>query len=278
MSNQVPARERPSWYPKVSTALFGMVHLRPLPNTPNAAEPFEAVAARAEAEAALLLDLGFDGIIIENMGDAPYLNRQAPAEIVAAMSVITHRIAMRGGVVGLQILAGANEAALAVATICGIDFIRAEGFVFGHLADEGWMNADAGTLTRYRRRLGSDVSIFCDVQKKHSSHAVTADLTLDDWFHGAEFSGAEGVIVTGRHTGDALNEDDLRPLGNCRLPVLIGSGVTPENVDRYLGTVDGVIVGSALKHNGDWREPICEQRAREMRDAVSAHACPLPIA
>ena len=101
---------------------------------------------------------------------------------------------------------------------------------------------------------------------------------MDDWFHGAEFSGAEGVIVTGRHTGDALNEDDLRPLGNCRLPVLIGSGVTPENVDRYLGTVDGVIVGSALKHNGDWREPICEQRAREMRDAVSAHACPLPIA
>ena len=38
--------------------------------------------------------------------------------------------------------------ALAVASACGLQFIRVEGFVFGHVADEGYTNACAGDLLR----------------------------------------------------------------------------------------------------------------------------------
>ena len=50
----------------------------------------------------------------------------------------------------------------------GLQFIRAEGFVFSHVADEGLMNACAGDLMRYRREIDAeDIMVFTDVKKKH---------------------------------------------------------------------------------------------------------------
>ncbi len=63
---------------------------------------------------------------------------------------------------------GANKEGLAVAKAAGGNFIRAEGFVFSHVADEGWMDACAGDLLRYRKTIGAeDVLIFTDIKKKH---------------------------------------------------------------------------------------------------------------
>lgn len=65
-------------------------------------------------------------------------------------------------------IAGANKEALAVAMATGGSFIRAEGFVFSHVADEGWMDSCAGELLRYRRSIGAeDVAILTDIKKKH---------------------------------------------------------------------------------------------------------------
>lgn len=50
----------------------------------------------------------------------------------------------------------------------GLDFIRAEGFVFSHVADEGIINACAGDLLRYRKQIGAEnIQIFADIKKKH---------------------------------------------------------------------------------------------------------------
>ena len=45
-------------------------------------------------------------------------------------------------------------------------YVRAEGFVFSHVADEGLMNACAGQLLRYRKQLGIDdkVAIYTDIK------------------------------------------------------------------------------------------------------------------
>ena len=62
-----------------------------------------------------------------------------------------------------------NKEALAVAQASGADFIRAEGYVFSHVADEGWMDSCAGELLRYRKLIDAEnVMIFSDVKKKHS--------------------------------------------------------------------------------------------------------------
>lgn len=67
-----------------------------------------------------------------------------------------------------QVLAGGNSEALAVAKACSLDFIRAEGYVFSHIADEGFMDANAGLLLRYRKNIqADDILIFTDIKKKH---------------------------------------------------------------------------------------------------------------
>lgn len=49
-----------------------------------------------------------------------------------------------------------------------MDFIRAENFVFSHIADEGITNSCAGNLLRFRREIGAEnIFIFTDIKKKH---------------------------------------------------------------------------------------------------------------
>jgi hypothetical protein len=232
------------------------------------------VVGTARDEARLLVDAGFDAIIIENMHDVPYLRGRAGPEIVAAMTCVAEAIRSAVDVpMGVQILAGANREALAVAHAVGAQFIRAEGFVFASVADEGVFDeADAGPLLRYRKAIGAgNVRILADVKKKHSAHALTADVDVGEMARAAEFFGADGVIITGIATGQAIRRDDL---GTARLatalPLIVGSGVTPESAGDLLACADALIVGSWYKQDGHWSNPPDAERARTLARAVHA--------
>ena len=249
-----------------SNALIGMVHVGALPGTPHHQASLEQLAQTAAAEAAVLADAGFDAIIIENMHDAPYVHggRLGP-EIVAAMTRVGTEVASSGTCpIGVQILSGGNRHALAVALSIGGAFIRCENFVYAHVADEGLLpEAEAGPLLRYRKSIDAErVSIFADIKKKHASHAVTGDISVADAAHAAKFFGADGLIITGAWTGTAADPADARAAKEASgLPVLIGSGVTESNVHDMLAVADGVIVGSSIKHGGDWSNPVSAAKA-----------------
>lgn len=255
-------------------ALIGMVHVAALPGTPRHSLPMKQIIAQATDEAKLLAEAGFDSILIENMHDTPYLLREVGPEIISAMTMVA--CAVRGALkipLGVQILAGANRAAMAVAHAAGADFIRAEGFVFASIADEGIMHqADAGPLLRYRRTIGAEhIKVLADIKKKHSSHALTADLDISQTAKAAEFFGADGVIVTGIATGQAIKINDL---GTARvattLPLIVGSGATPESVKDLFAYADALIVGSWYKKDGLWFNPPDANRVKELIKAVNA--------
>lgn len=254
--------------------LIGALHLGAMPGTPRSVLSPRQIVEQAVREAAVLHDAGFDGIILENMHDRPYLNGNVGPEVVATMAVAcaeVRRVTDRP--IGIQILAGANEQALATAFCAGADFIRAEGFVFGHLADEGLIEACAGPLLRYRQRIGAhSVRILCDIKKKHSSHALTADLSLVDTAKAAEFFLADGLIVTGLETGSTTDPKEVEDTSLAtRLPVWIGSGLTPDNIAHY-PKAHGLIVGSWMKVDGDWTQPVDPARAAALVEATRAAA------
>jgi membrane complex biogenesis BtpA family protein len=256
--------------------MIGMVHLRALPGTPRHSLPVREICAIAAREARLLREAGFDAVLLENMHDVPYLRRHVGPEIVAAVTAAL--CAVREAVdcpVGVQILAGANSEALAAALAADAQFIRCEGFVFGHVADEGWMHSDAGELLRLRKALGADsIAILADIKKKHSSHAVTADVSLGETAHAAEFFGADAVVVTGRATGEETALDDIREARSAtKLPVVVGSGTTPETLARQWPYADAFIVGSWIKRYGRWDEELDSERmARLIAAAHEARA------
>ncbi|MEE8170049.1 MAG: BtpA/SgcQ family protein, partial [Phycisphaerae bacterium] len=241
-------------------ALIGMIHVGALPGTPRASRSVRELIAAAVDEARMLVDGGVNAILLENMHDVPYLKTRVGPEIVAALTAVC--AAVRGCVslpLGVQVLAGANRQALAVAHAAGCEFIRCEGFVFAHVADEGLMpDADAGRLLRYRRRIGAEaVAVVADIKKKHSAHAITADVDLKETARAAEFFGADGVVVTGIATGRPTDPHDVQCVTEAvDLPVAIGSGLTPEDLARYWPIADLFIVGSFVKQDGVWSNPI----------------------
>lgn len=256
---------RPTFLPP--RALIGMVHVRALPGSPASRQPLDVIIRTAVAEARVLAGAGFDALIIENMHDRPYINGPHPPETVACMTRIAREV--RGALpktpLGVQVLSFGHAEALAVALAGDAQFIRVENFAYAHVADEGLLaSAAAGPLLRQRRALGAEhILLACDVKKKHASHALTADLSIGEAARGAEFFGADALIVTGTRTGAPTDAGDVRAVRDAvRLPVWVGSGVKPGEVGALLEHADALIVGSSIKRSGVWSNPIDPARAR----------------
>jgi membrane complex biogenesis BtpA family protein len=139
----------------VPRALIGVLHVGALPGTPESRHSVAQIAETAVTEARVYAAAGFHGLIMENTHDRPYLKGSVGPEIVAAMAAIGVEIRRAVALLlGVQILAGANLAAMAVAHACSAAFVRVEGLVFAHVADEGIIESSAGELLRYRRAIG----------------------------------------------------------------------------------------------------------------------------
>ena len=252
--------------------VVGMIHVGALPGTPGARWTLEEITRTACAEARLYEAAGVNCLMLENMHDVPYLRGGVGPEIVAAMTRLACAVRAETRLpIGVQILASADTEALAVAHAAGLDFIRTECFAFAHVADEGIMESNAAKLLRYRRMIGAtEVQVWADIKKKHSSHAWTSDLTLGDMAEAAEFMGAETIIVTGVSTGKPPGAREVAEARDrCKLPVFVGSGVSMENIGELLRASDGLIVGSHFKRGGHWANEIDPERVREfMAEAV----------
>lgn len=254
----------------VDRALIGVIHVAGLPGTPSHDRSLTQIVDAAVEEARLYVSAGFHGLMIENTHDRPYLKGAVGPEIVAALAVIGREIrrAAPTAPLGVQVLAGANQAALAVALACGASYVRVEGFVFAHVADEGLIESSAAALLRYRRAIGAKgIRVFADIKKKHSAHALTADVSLVETAKAAEFFLVDGVIVTGIATGEPTDAAEVRAVSSAiGVPVLVGSGVTAKNLRDY-DAAAALIVGSDVKRDGVWSSPLDEARTRAIASA-----------
>ena len=255
-----------------SKTVIGVIHVGALPGTPRGSQSVSELVALARQEAKLYREAGVDGVIVENMHDVPYLRGGVGPEIVAAMTGIGIAVKAECGFpVGVQILAGANIEAMAVAHAAGLDFIRAEGYAYAHVADEGLIEASAAQLLRYRKQIGaSHVQVWADVKKKHAAHAITADVSLGETAETVEFMGADCVIVTGSATGKAPKVADVQEAeSHCRLPVFLGSGITENNLAEFYDHADGFIIGSAFKCDGLWSNTIDPARVNRVMTVLN---------
>lgn len=243
--------------------IIGCIHVLPLPGSPRYGDNVEMIIEQALKELEIYEECGLEGIIIENMHDVPYTRGYASPETTAAMAAVCFAARKATKLpLGIQILAAAAIESLAVAVACNLQFIRIEGYSFAHVADEGIIQSSAALMLRKRAELKADhIKVFADIKKKHSSHAITADMDIADIAEATEFMEADGVIVTGKTTGKAPDMNDLKMVREAvRLPVWIGSGMTEENVREYKSLADCMIVGSEFKKGGFWKNALDKKR------------------
>lgn len=252
--------------PLPARSLIGMVHLEPLPGSPSASEPLAKIISRANADARALKEAGFDAILLENFGDAPFRPTRVDPHTVAAMTVVARAVRAEVDLpIGINVLRNDAQAALAVATISGASFVRINVHIGVYATDQGIIEGRAAQTLRYRRQLGSDVAIYADVHVKHAR-----PLYPDDIAQAAEETAyrgqADGLIVTGTATGKPVLLGDLRKVRQAvpDRPVWIGSGVNATNVRRLLNAADGVIVGTSIKRDGRTTAPVDLDRARAL--------------
>ncbi len=244
-------------------AVFGMVHLRPLPGAPLFVSLDEVIAA-AIRDARAIAAGGCDGLVVENFGDRPFARGKVDAETVAAMTRVVGEV-VREVVLpfGVNVLRNDAHAALAIAAATGASFIRVNVHTGAMLTDQGIIEGDAYATLRRRAALCPGVAIFADHLVKHAAPIAEIDPTQaakDLRIRGL----ADAIIVTGAETGMAADPARFAELRDALdAPLIAGSGVSAVNA-RSFAPADAAIVGTQIKREGRIDAPVDRRRTARL--------------
>lgn len=257
-------------------AIIGMIHTKPLPGAPRYnGETMEEIIEFSIRDAIALKEGGVDGLMFENAWDIPFSKPEDLGhETVSALAVLAKEVTRLVKLpFGFNFLANGVLASLAAAKVTEAQWVRSNQWVNAYVANEGIIEGASAKAMRYKSMLrASDIKVLADVHVKHGSHAIVADRSLGEQTRDNIFFDADVLIATGNRTGDATRIEELR--GICEstdLPVIVGSGLTPENADEILKFASGAIVGSYLKEDGVWWNPVSVERTKRLMDVVNKY-------
>lgn len=244
-------------------SLIAMIAVKALPSAPLYKGKDSEIIKSALSDLEQYKKVGVDSIFLENDHDLPYTKEPLPPKAIQVLTKVTKEVRKRfKGPIGIQVLEANNEQALNVAVKADLDYLRVEGYVFGHLGGAGLIEGCAGKLQRQRKKLGAEhIKLYADVKKKHCSHAITDDFDITGEIKQAEFFLVDGVIVTSQFTGKNPKKGDLvKAKKATKLPILIGSGMTSENIKNYMPLADHFIVGTTFRKDRKFLEEIDPER------------------
>ena len=256
------------------TPVIGMVHLPPLPDAPDFEGDWEGIRERVYRDASALEAGGVDGIMLENFGDAPFYPDRVPRHVVAEITALAATLRDQVSIpFGVNVLRNDVRSAIGIAAATGGAFVRVNVHTGACLTDQGIVKGTAHETLRLRERLDAEVAVFADLNVKHSAPLAQrpVERTLEDLI---ERGGADAVVASGAGTGAAVDKDVLdrvvkhRDARGFDVPILIGSGVTPETAPDLLSLADGAIVGTALKHDDETTGPVDERAVERLVASV----------
>lgn len=248
--------------------LIGMLHVPPLPGSPQATLSFSAIRDFVMRDAEALVEGGITNLMIENFGDTPFFPGTVPFHTVAHLTTITNEVATKfpDAEIGLNVLRNDGCSALAIAAATGASFIRVNVLCGARLTDQGIIQGIAHDLLRLRKNLSvENVAILADVDVKHS--AALAERPLADEIEDAIKRGhADAIIVSGKATGvsvDARQMNEAVSVAGSK-PVLIGSGATASSINDLRDRAAGFIAGTNVKFDGNVHSPVDVVRVRKI--------------
>lgn len=250
--------------------IIAMAHLPPLPGTPlyDRKAGVEGIVSSVARDLEVLLKHDFDAILFCNEGDRPY-SLGVGAESVALMSRVVTKLAPSDRPFGVDFLWDAH-AAMAVAAATGASFIR-EVVTGVYESDMGLWNSDPAGLLRYRRQLDADgIAVFMNVTPEYASSIGTR--SVGQVARSAAVSSlADAILIAGPMAGV---EPDLAQVKQAKetvrdlAPVLVNTGAKAANIEAFLVSSDGVIVGSDLKRDGYTWNPVDPSRVKRFLEAA----------
>lgn len=228
--------------------IIGMIHLA----GPNAIE-------KAIEEIKIYEEEGLSGIIIENYHGS-----------ISEMYMVLEYLKLNPTTLSVGVNVLPNEFFLAF-EMCEkysfIDFIQLDYIAGRYAIGTTIIELDADLFIE-KSMNAKNVKVYGGVWPKYYSPIKESILSVD--IFDAVFLGS-GVVVTGEGTGyetplDKIKEFNKLIDGEC--PLIVGAGLTPQNVKEQLEYAQGAIVGSAFKPNGKTRQMVDRDLVREFMNAV----------
>lgn len=253
--------------------LIGMLHVPPLPGSPQATLSFPGIRDFVLRDAEALVEGGITNLMIENFGDTPFFPGAVPAHTVAYLTAIANEVATRfpDAEVGLNVLRNDGCSALSIAAATDASFIRVNVLSGARLTDQGIIQGIAHDLLRLRKELSAEsVAILADIDVKHSA-ALAVRPFADEIEDAIKRGHADAIIVSGNATGASVDSSHLAEAVEVAgtTPVLIGSGATTDSVRKSAKRASGFIVGTAVKRGGIVHRPVDKDRVKEIVQAAT---------
>ena len=251
--------------------VLGMVHLPPLPGTPFYDEgSFQHTLEVAVASACALAEGGADGCLVQTVDRVYATGEESDPARTAAVALIVNAVAAATGEgfqIGVQLMANALKASLAVAKVAGGSYIRAGALVGATLTPHGMVEARPLEVMDYRAKISAQqVKVIAEVESMHFRW-FGGDRPVAQVARAARGAGADAVSL-----GHPDEDTTLQMIATVReavpgLPVILAGYTNHGNAARLLAAADGAYVGTCLERGG-WGGQIDPGRVRAYVDIV----------
>lgn len=232
---------------KQNNIIIGALHFPPLLGYPEFPE-FEIALKNALIDLEAFEQGGVDAVIFENNYDIPHSEFVKP-EIVASMTYLGGKLRAATKLpLGISVLWNDYKTALSIAKILNLQFIRIPVFVDHVKSRYGEIIGNPQEIIEYRKKLNAEnVAIYADIHVKHSE--ILSKTTIEQAATLAVSQGADGLIITGKWTGDAPLMNDLNSVRITvgDFPIIAGSGCDQNNIAEILKSANAAIVSTSLK-------------------------------
>lgn len=253
--------------------IWGMIHIPPLPGAYKNTLSIKEIEKYCLNDVHTLTESGINNLLIENYGDIPFPKQNALPHVISGLSRIITMIKhdFPEIEVGVNVLRNDALSALGIAKICGCKFIRVNVLTHARLTDQGIIEGQAYKLKQYQQLLKSDVEIWADIEVKHSIAIAPVPL-VDAITDSLNRAGADKIIFSGLQTGHPADLSIIKPLIKKKIitpeQVVIGSGISHENLSDYCPIAHNFIVGTNLKEHGLIQNPVNPSNVKRLKNAL----------
>lgn len=229
--------------------VIGALHFSPMIGY-GGYKDYNSILYKAKGDLEAFERGGIDAIILENNYNFPHqATREKDEAIVMMTSLVRDLMRSSGLPFGISVLFNDYVSALKIAKETGGKFVRVPVFVDGVNTIFGRIYAEPEKVIETRVTLcAEDIKIYADIQVKHAE-MLDPSKTIEQSALEAAANGADGLIITGKVTGDSPKIYDLKKSKELAksLPIIIGSGADKNNIKSLFTYGDAVIVSTSLK-------------------------------
>lgn len=245
--------------------VIGMMHLMALPTDPkyDAEGGIRQVLDRARADLQAIQDGGIDGILFCNEYSIPYLDDVRPVTIACMARIIGELRSQIRVPFGVDVASDAMKT-YDLAAAVEADFIR-ETLCGAYAGNDGLADVKMGEIERHRIEVGCrNVRTLATLVPEGARQI--AERPIEEVAKTVTFSLApDALLVYGATAGSQIDVSLVsRAKGATDTPIFASNGVKAETVAAILSAADGCVVGTWLKKDGKFYNPVDTGRVAEL--------------